>query len=246
MDQERELTELSGSVDSVIYKNEENGYTVLRLRNENDETVTVVGTIPFAAPGETLLASGTWSTHSVHGRQFKAEFAQRMLPTDEAAIYQYLASGTVQGIGPATASLIVRQFGNRSLDVLENEPEKLASIKGVSLQKAKQLSKRFRQQTGVRRLMEFICSFELRPVLAMRLYKYYGDKALDLLREDPYILAASHIGGSFYEADRLALDMGLDEENRSRVNAAVLFELRHNLLNRRSVLNHVISYMVKS
>ena len=231
MDQERELTELSGSVDSVIYKNEENGYTVLRLRNENDETVTVVGTIPFAAPGETLLASGTWSTHSVHGRQFKAEFAQRMLPTDEAAIYQYLASGTVQGIGPATASLIVRQFGNRSLDVLENEPEKLASIKGVSLQKAKQLSKRFRQQTGVRRLMEFICSFELRPVLAMRLYKYYGDKALDLLREDPYILAASHIGGSFYEADRLALDMGLDEENRSRVNAAVLFELRHNLGN---------------
>ena len=177
MDQERELTELSGCVDSVIYKNEENGYTVLRLRNENDETVTVVGTIPFAAPGETLLATGMWSTHSVHGRQFKAEFAQRMLPTDEAAIYQYLASGTVQGIGPATASLIVRQYGNRSLDVLENEPEKLASIKGVSLQKAKQMSKRFRQQTGVRRLMEFICSFELRPVLAMRMYKYYGDKA---------------------------------------------------------------------
>ena len=231
MDQERELTELNGSVDSVIYKNEENGYTVLRLRNENDETVTVVGTIPFAAPSETLLATGMWSTHSVHGRQFKAEFAQRMLPTDEAAIYQYLASGTVQGIGPATASLIVRQFGNRSLDVLENEPEKLASIKGVSLQKAKQMSKRFRQQTGVRRLMEFICSFELRPVLAMRMYKYYGDKALDLLREDPYILAATHIGGSFYEADRLALDMGLDEQNRSRVNAAVLFELRHNLGN---------------
>ena len=231
MDQKRELTELSGSVESVIYKNEENGYTVLRLRNENDETVTVVGTIPFAAPGETLLATGMWSTHSVHGRQFKAEFAQRMLPTDEAAIYQYLASGTVQGIGPATASLIVRQFGNRSLDVLENEPEKLAAIKGISLQKAKQMSKRFRQQTGVRRLMEFVCSFELRPVLAMRMYKYYGDKALDLLREDPYILAATHIGGSFYEADRLALDMGLDEQNRSRVNAAVLFELRHNLGN---------------
>ena len=231
MDQERELIEISGSVDSVIYKNEENGYTVLRLRNENDETVTVVGTIPFAAPGETLLATGSWSTHSVHGKQFKAEFAQRMMPTDEAAIYQYLASGTIHGIGPATASLIVRQFGNHSLDVLENEPEKLSHIKGISLQKAKQLSARFRQQTGVRRLMEFICSFELRPVLAMRLYKYYGDQALDILRENPYILASSHIGGSFYEADRLALDMGLDEQNQSRIQAAVLFELRHNLGN---------------
>ena len=231
MDQERELTEISGSVESVIFKNEENGYTVLRLRNENDEMLTVVGTIPFATPGETMFLTGQWSNHNVHGRQFKAEFAQRMMPSDENAIYAYLASGTIRGIGPATAALIVQRFRAKSLDVIENEPERLAEIKGISLQKAKQLSKAFRQQVGVRRLMEFICSFDLRPVLAMRLYQYYGDKALELLRENPYILAASHIGGTFYEADRLALDMGLDEQNRSRVNAAVLYELRHNLGN---------------
>ena len=231
MDQERELTEISGSVEAVIYKNEENGYTVLRLRNENDELITVVGTIPFAAPGETLFVSGQWSTHSVHGKQFKAEFAQRLMPTDEAAIFAYLASGTIRGIGPATASLIVQKFGKRSLDVLENEPQSLAQIKGISILKANQMCKSFRQQVGVRRLMEFICSFELRPILAMRLYQYHGDKALELLRENPYILAASHIGGSFYEADRLALDMGLEEQNRSRINAAALFELRHNLGN---------------
>ena len=231
MDQERELTEISGSVEAVIYKNEENGYTVLRLRNENDEVLTVVGTIPFAAPGETLFVSGQWSTHSSYGKQFKAEFAERLMPTDEAAIFAYLASGTIRGIGPATASLIVQKFGKRSLDVLENEPESLAEIKGISLSKANQMVKSFRQQVGVRRLMEFICSFELRPILAMRLYQHHGEKALELLRANPYILAASHIGGSFYEADRLALDMGLEEENRSRVNAAVLFELRHNLGN---------------
>lgn len=231
MDQEREWIELSGSVESVIYKNEDNGYTVLRLRNENDEVVTVVGTIPFAAPGETLFVTGQWSTHNVHGKQFKAEFAQRLMPTDENAIYAYLASGTIRGIGPATAALIVQRFRSKSLDVIENEPERLAEIKGISLQKAKQLSKAFRQQVGVRRLMEFICSFELRPILAMRLYQHYGDKALELLRDNPYILAAAHIGGTFYEADRLALDMGLDEQNRSRLNAAVLFELRHNLGN---------------
>ncbi|MBQ6274623.1 MAG: ATP-dependent RecD-like DNA helicase [Oscillospiraceae bacterium] len=231
MDEERELIEISGSVEAVIYKNEENGYTVLRLRNENDESVTVVGTIPYAAPGETLYATGSWSTHSVHGRQFKAEFAQRLMPTDESAIYQYLASGVIHGIGPATASLIVQRFGSKSLDVLETQPERLAEIKGVSLSKAKQISKSFCQQAGVRRLMEFVCSFELRPILAVRMYKVYGDKALELLRENPYLLASTHIGGSFYEADRLALDMGLDESNRSRVNAAALFELRHNLGN---------------
>ena len=231
MDQERELIEISGSVESVIYKNEENGYTVLRLRNEDDEMLTVVGTIPFATPGETMFLTGQWSNHNVHGRQFKAEFAQRMMPSDENAIYAYLASGTIRGIGPATAALIVQRFRAKSLDVIENEPERLAEIKGISLQKAKQLSKAFRQQVGVRRLMEFICSFELRPILAMRLYQYYGDKALELLRENPYILAATHIGGTFYEADRLAIDMGMDEQNRSRVNAAVLYELRHNLGN---------------
>ena len=222
MDQERELTEISGSVESVIYKNEENGYTVLRLRNEDDEMLTVVGIIPFATPGETMFLTGQWS---------KAEFAQRMMPSDENAIYAYLASGAIRGIGPATAALIVQRFHGKSLDVIENEPERLAEIKGISQLKAKQLSKSFRQQVGVRRLMEFICSFELRPILAMRLYQHYGDKALELLRENPYILAAVHIGGSFYEADRLALNMGMDEQNRSRVNAAVLHELRHNLEN---------------
>ncbi len=231
MDEEKELIELSGSVESVIYKNEENGYTILRLRNENDEIITVVGTIPYAAPGETLFVSGSWTTHSVHGRQFKAEFAQHKMPTEENAIYQYLASGVIRGIGPATASLIVQRFGAKSLDVLENQPESLAQIKGISVAKAKQLCKSFSSQLGVRRLMEFVCSFELRPILAVRLYKYYGEKALELLRENPYLLATTHVGGSFYEADRLALDLGLDENNRSRINAAVLFELRHNLGN---------------
>ena len=201
---------------------------MLRLRDGNGETVTVVGCFPYAAQGETMLLSGAWMTHAVHGRQFKAEFAQRLMPTDANAIYEYLAGGSVKGIGPATASLIVNRFGAQSLDVIENEPEKLAEIRGVSLAKAKQISKSFRQQAGVRRLMEFVCSFGLRPVLAMRMYKYYGDEALNLLQANPYILASQHIGGSFAEADQLAMAMGLDEHSRSRINAAVIFELNHN------------------
>lgn len=231
MEQELELIELSGTIDSVIYKNEENGYTVLRLRDGNGESVTVVGCFPYAAPGESMIASGTWVNHSVHGRQFKAEFAQRLLPTGAAAIYDYLAGGTVKGIGPATAALIVDRFGDKTLEVLESSPEKLAAIKGISLEKAKRISKDFRRQTGLRRIMEFVCSFGIRPILAMRMYKFYGDEALELLRENPYILATSHIGGRFSEADALALEMGLDGGSRNRINAAALFELRHNLNN---------------
>ena len=231
MEQENELLELSGTVNSVIYKNEENGYTVLRLRDGNGESVTVVGCFPYAAPGESMIISGVWMNHSVHGRQFKAEFAQRLLPTSAPAIYDYLAGGAVKGIGPATAALIVDRFGDKTLDVLESSPEKLAELKGISLSKAKQMSKDFRHQAGVRRIMEFVCSFGLRPILAMRMYKFYGDDALELLRENPYILATNHIGGRFSEADALALEMGLDGSSRNRINAACLFELKHNLNN---------------
>ena len=231
MEQENELLELSGTVNSVIYKNEENGYTVLRLRDGNGESVTVVGCFPYAAPGESMIISGVWMNHSVHGRQFKAEFAQRLLPTSAPAIYDYLAGGAVKGIGPATAALIVDRFGDKTLDVLESSPEQLAELRGISLSKAKQMSKDFRHQAGVRRIMEFVCSFGLRPILAMRMYKFYGDDALELLRENPYILATNHIGGRFSEADALALEMGLDGSSRNRINAACLFELKHNLNN---------------
>lgn len=228
MDREKQLTELSGTVDSVIYKNEENGYTVLRMTDGNGESVTVVGCFPYAAAGESMILSGEWMTHSVHGRQFKAEFAQRMMPSGTRAIYSYLAGGAVKGIGPATASLIVDRFGDKALDVMENSPEKLATLRGISLSKAEQISADFRRQTGLRRLMEFICSFGLRPVLAMRLYKFYGDGALRMVQDNPYIISAEHIGGSFAEADALALEMGMDGFAQNRINAALLFELRHN------------------
>jgi len=228
MDQEKELFEISGTIDSVIYKNEENGYTVLRLRDGNGEAVTVTGTFPYAANGESMIVTGEWTTHSVHGRQFKAEFAQRLLPTNASAIYEFLAGGAVKGIGPATASLIVNEFGDKTLDVLENAPDRLSKIKGISSAKAQQISKSFRQQAGVRRIMEFVCSFGLRPILAMRMYRYYGDEAMGILRENPYILASSHIGGSFSEADTLALEMGLEGNSVNRIKAACLFELAHN------------------
>ncbi len=228
MDQNNELQELAGSVSSVIYQNEENGYTVLRITDTNGEQVTVVGCFPCAAVGESVIVSGTWTTHSQYGRQFKAEFAQRLLPNSLHEIYSFLAGGAIKGIGPAMAALIVNEFEERSLDVIENEPEKLSRLRGISDNKARKISQEFRRQAGMRRLTEFVCSFGLRPILAMRVYRFYGDNGLDLLRDNPYILASEHVGGTFAEADIMAQEIGIDAYSPKRIQAAVLFELRHN------------------
>ena len=228
MDEREELNELSGRVVSVVYANEENGYTVLRLDTMDGGVTTVVGTLPSACPGEELHAFGEWMTHPSHGRQFRAEYAERSLPRTAEAIYAYLAGRSVKGIGPATATLIVDRFGEKTLDVLENHPELLSEIRGIGREKAARISADFRRQAGLRRLMEFLCGHGLRPLLAVRLYRFYGEEAMDVLGGDPYILAAAHIGGSFAEADRLAFDLGCDAEDPNRVRAAVIFELRHN------------------
>ena len=231
MEQETELQELSGTIQAVLFTNEENGYSVLRVRDGEDSVQTVVGCFPHAAPGETVLVSGTWVNHQVHGRQFKAEFSQRLLPTAPQAIFDYLAGGAVKGIGPATAALIVNTFGAKALDILENDPEKLAEIKGISKARALEFAETYRRQTTMRRLMDFVCSFSIRPILALKIYKFYGENSMDILHTDPYILAAPHIGGTFAEADGMALELGFEEDSTERVRAAALFELEHNLNN---------------
>ena len=175
-----------------------------------------------------MIVSGQWMTHSVHGRQFKAEFAQRILPTSASAIYDFLAGGSVKGIGPATAALIVDRFGDRALDVMLTSPGDLAAIRGISAAKAKQISASFRQQAGVRMLMEFVCSFGLRPVLAMRMHRFYGEEAMETLKENPYVLCSALIGGTFAEADTMALELGMEGGSSKRIDAALLFELAHN------------------
>lgn len=224
----QEFSEINGTVSAVIFRNDENGYGVVKLELDSGEKVTAVGCLPYIAPGEMLSAEGAWMTHAQHGRQFKIEQCSRLLPTSAEAIYEYLAGGTVRGIGPATAALIVDRFGDKALDVLEMQPEKLAEIKGISSSKAKDISAGFKKQAGVRRLTEFLCSYGIQPVFALRMFKFYGNSAIEVVHENPYILASSHIGASFAEADSLALALGLDGDSLNRVCAAVVFELVHN------------------
>ena len=224
----QELSEINGTVAAVIFRNDENGYGVVKLELDNGETTTAVGCLPYVAPGEMISAEGSWMTHAQHGRQFKIEQCSRMLPTSAEAIYEYLAGGTVRGVGPATAAMIVDRFGDKALDVLEMQPDKLAEIKGISATKAKDISAGFKKQAGVRRLTEFLCSYGIQPIFALRMFKFYGNSAIEVVHENPYILASSHIGASFAEADSLALALGLDGDSLNRVCAAVVFELVHN------------------
>ena len=220
--------ELCGTVAAVIYQNEENGYTVLKLDVDDGSQTMVVGCIPYAVPGESMIVSGSWMTHPAHGQQFKADFAERTMPETADAIYAYLAGRAVRGIGPATASLMVSRFGADTLNVLEYEPEKLCTIKGISVSKAKAMSANFRRQAGMRRLIEFLASANIRPVIALRMYQYYGDDALQLVQDNPYILVSDAIGASFQEADTLALGHGFDDQSAERVAAATLYELAYN------------------
>ncbi len=226
--EQKEWIELVGTVGDIIYSNDENGYTVLVLETDGGEEVTVTGCLPFAAPGEHLTVHGAWVRHPAHGKQFQAEAVERTLPTGAEAIYEYLASRVVKGVGPATASLIVSAFGSRSLDVMEHEPEKLAGLKGISMKKALEMSETLRRQFGLRRLMEFLAGHAIKPQIAIRLYRIYGDRALSLLEENPYLLSKHDIGGEFADADRLALELGMDGESSERIEAAILFELEHN------------------
>lgn len=222
---------IRGSVAAVIYQNEENGYAVIRLTMENSETISVVGTIPMTSVGERLVITGRWGHHASYGRQFEAEFLERLMPESTDEIEAYLASGTIKGIGAVTAKRIVDLFGARSLDVIEEEPQRLADVPGISLRKASEISENFRKQVGIRRLIEFLTLHHLPAELALRLYRAYGELAVDAVRDDPYLLTDPFFGAEFAQVDAFALELGVDGDDERRVEAGILFELTHNLTN---------------
>jgi exodeoxyribonuclease V alpha subunit len=152
---EQELEILQGIIEAVVFQNYDNGYAVLRLRLDDRQTVTVVGTIPLPVAGERLMVTGKWSNHSSYGRQFEAEFLERLMPQSAAEILTYLSGRVIKGIGPRMASRIVSRFGDQTLVIMEREPERLAEISGISDKRAQEIGEEFRLQVGMRHLMEF-------------------------------------------------------------------------------------------
>ena len=221
---------LQGTIAAVVYQNYENGYAVLRLRCADGQTVTVVGTIPLAAVGERLLVTGKWTSHSSYGRQFEAEFLERLLPQTSMEILTYLSGRIIKGIGPRTAARIVERFGDQTLMVMEREPHRLAEVSGISAAKATLIGEEYRLRVGMRHLMEFFAVHQLPAELALRVYKLYGEQAVELLYDDPYLLMDEGLDAPFAAVDRFAVELGVSANDRRRVEAGILFELRYNLM----------------
>ena len=220
---------IQGVIGAVVYENYDNGYAVLRLNVGGGQAVTVVGTIPLPAVGERLMVTGRWSTHSSYGRQFEAEFLERLMPQTSMEIMNYLSSRIIKGIGPKMAARIVEHFGDETLAVMEREPLRLAEVPGISREKAKLIGEEFRLRVGMRQLMEFFTLHHLPAELAVRTYKLYGESTVELLYDDPYLLMDDGLDAPFGSVDRFAIELGVDADDPRRVEAGILFELRYNL-----------------
>ena len=226
---EQELEILQGTIAAVVYQNYDNGYSVLRLSLDNGQTATVVGTIPLPCMGERLMVTGKWATHSSYGKQFEAEFLERMMPQSASEILTYLSGRVIKGIGPRIAARIVQHFGDDTLRVMEREPERLAEISGISDKRAQEIGEEFRLQVGMRSLLEFFALHHLSAELAVKTYKLYGEAAMDMLYDDPYLLTEEGLEAPFGAVDRFAIDLGFAGDDPRRVKAGLFFELRYNL-----------------
>lgn len=218
---------LIGQIQSVIYGNEDTGWAVLRVASSDGSLSTAVGYLPFPYPGERLAARGHWTTHQSHGSQFVIESFERAMPDTAEAIVEYLGSGAVQGVGHATARLIVEKFGRDALIVMELEPEKLSTVRGITPKRAAAIGRTFSSQTALRRLMELLVRHSLPALHATELFKQHGDGAMKILLKNPYILLDEPYDSLFDPVDKLAAELGVEEDDPRRCAAGIIHELTY-------------------
>ena len=219
--------ELCGSVEDVIYKNAENGYTVLNLGCE-EGLIPVVGNLGDVNEGERLNLRGGWITSTKYGRQFKAVLCERSLPQTEEEIAAYLGSGVIKGLGPAIAKRIVKAFGTESLDIIDNDCMQLTAIKGISSDKALYISEEYHKITGVNEVIKFLGEYNFGPSHAISVWSAFEHESIKKIKTNPYILCRGGIDIDFRSVDRMAADLGFDAENSDRVRAGIVYVLREN------------------
>lgn len=228
--EQAEQLRLEGVIESIIFHSEETGFTVMEVAVD-DELVTVVGESMELSPGEEIAATGAFTAHPSYGRQFKASCFERVMPATATAMLRYLSGGAVRGIGPALAQKIVAKFGDRSLEVLENDPARLAQIRGISPKKAVELGEAFRRILGVRAVMEFLAARGIGAATAIAVWKKWGGLSQQTVSADPYCLCEREIGVPFEQADEIAAGLGVEADAPCRIRGGVLYVLTHNLGN---------------
>ena len=224
---ENGMLKLSGSIEHVIYSNDENGFAICDLGTDTDDLVTVTGILPYIGEGDVVTVYGRWVHNPKYGRQFKVEQFEKRLPADRASILRYLSSGTIKGIGPKTAQRIVDEFGDETFDVIENHPAWLATINGITPKRAQAIAEEFKNKAGIRSAMMFFREF-FGAAMTVRIYKRFGGSAVDLAKNNPYLLCEEIEGIGFERADRLAAKLGLERESDERLCSGVLYMLGAN------------------
>lgn len=223
-------TELKGTVDKITYRNRDNGYTVFKLK-VGKESVTCVGLISVINEGETVRVTGEYSNHSVYGEQFNVTAIELSAPKTQLQMLKFLSSGAIRGIGPATAIKIIERFKEKSLDIIENYPQELTVIKGISPDKANAICDEYKKQYGIRDIMMSLAEFNITPVEATEIFKELGVHSIELIRENPYLLCADEIGFSFDRAEEIAENLGIPSDSDGRLTAGIEYILKRNLSN---------------
>ena len=217
---------LQGILERIVYENPDTGYTVGRLSaRDYAELITVVGNLASINPGESLLLQGQWVDNPRYGRQFQIEKYETILPANVVGLRKYLGSGLIKGIGPKMAGLIVRKFGMDTMDVIENEPEKLARVPGIGRKRVQIIKEAWEAQREIKNVMLFLQSHDVSTAHAAKIYKTYGNDAIPIVTEDPYRLADDIYGIGFVTADTIAQKLGMDKDAPQRVQAGVKYVL---------------------
>ncbi|MBO5203824.1 MAG: ATP-dependent RecD-like DNA helicase [Clostridia bacterium] len=221
------LQQLEGVVERIIYTNEDNGYTICDVSVADDEIITAVGIMPMTGEGDRLTMYGNWVHNPKYGRQFSVTQYERVMPADVESILRYLSSRTIKGIGPKTAQRIVSEFGEDTFDVIENHPEWLANIKGISMRMANEISESFKEQSEVRSAMMFFRDY-FGVATTLKIYKKWGSRSVDVARQNPYRLCNEIEGIGFERADSMAASLGFNNNNFDRIMSGINYVLQRN------------------
>ena len=216
------MAEINGYVDHVIFRNQENGYTILILETENEE-VTVVGTFRTIEEGEMILVRGEYVTHSSYGLQFKMSDYEVKIPEDVVSIERYLSSGAIKGIGAALAKRVVKKFGEETFRIMEEEPERLAEVKGISERISREISVQMEEKKDMRKAMIFLQQYGISMALAVRIYNTYQKELYQVIKENPYRMTEEIVGIGFKTADEIAEKVGIHMDSDFRIRSGILY-----------------------
>lgn len=214
------MSEIQGIIEAIVFQNEENGYIIAHL-NDKKEIITIVGIVPYISEGQNLKLTGEWVNHPQFGKQFKISHCEEVIPSSIEGIERYLASGVIQGIGPITAKKIVKHFGENTMNILDNEIQRLNEIDGVGEKKIKLILESYSKQREVKNIMIFLQTYGVTPNQCVKIYKKYGGDSIKVVQDNPYVLTETIAGVGFKIADKIARSLGIDKESPFRIQSGI-------------------------